>query len=127
MLDPRDPFFEGTIRNIIQQELAGSRLEVLVRQLQGRFAFGVSPSFTWSGTNATEISVPHGMGFAPKVVVPSSGRYNDAVSGDARAPWLTTIGAVSATNFVLRFNTKNDAFIGAFTVAAGACYWVAAG
>jgi len=71
--------------------------------------------------------VPHGLGVAPQIVVPSSARYADASSGDARAPWLTTVGAVDATNFVLLFNTKNDAVIGTFTVAAGACSWIAIG
>lgn len=34
-LDPKDPFFEGAVRRMIQTELANSTFAAIVRQLQG--------------------------------------------------------------------------------------------
>lgn len=48
-LDPRDPFFEGAVRNVIADELARSDLGVRIRQLQ---AFD-APAFTVATLPAT--------------------------------------------------------------------------
>lgn len=96
----------------------------LQRRLSG-IAVGQSPAFTWSGANQTTVVVSHGLAGVPSVVIPSSARYGDAIGGDARAPWGVVAGAYTATTFTLVFRTHNNAVIGVFAVAAGACDWIA--
>lgn len=57
-LNPNDPFFEGSVRNIIQEELERSRLSVLVRQLQRyQFQHGTTALTTNGGGAAGGLSI----------------------------------------------------------------------
>lgn len=95
------------------------------QERESRFSVGISPSFTWSGSNRTTITVNHNLGRVPVAVISSSADHADNVAGDARTPWLTTTGNYTATTFDICFATKNDAVIGTFSVSAGMCSWLA--
>lgn len=105
----------------------GTALGLAIAGTDRKIAFGQSPAFSWSGGIHTLVAVTHGLGVVPQVIIPSQGRYGDAVGDDARAPWLTTTGAKTTSTFDLLFNTKNNAAIGVFAVPAGACDWIAIG
>lgn len=90
----------------------------------GVMTYGPSPAFTWSGTNRTLVTVTHGLGRTPRVVICGSARFGDAMV-DGRAPWATVPGNYTATTFDIAFATHDNAGIGAFGVPAGACDWLA--
>lgn len=76
-LDINDPFLEGSIRNIIKEEIG--TLPALVRQLQGframfptRFDSGAN-SMTFSAATEQVVAVSHDLGSAPTGVLVTVG------------------------------------------------------
>jgi hypothetical protein len=122
-----DPLAQENFEQL-EGDLPKNWLQLAVPLAAGRkIAFGPSPGFNWSGGIHTVVTVAHGLGVTPQIVVPGSARPGDALADDARAPWLTTTQNFTSTTFDLIFSTKNNGTIGVFAVGAGACYWIAIG
>lgn len=100
-----------------------SNFDAIAMAWPGQIAYGISPAFTWSGGITTVITVSHGLGRVPKVVVVSNG--GDPSGGDTRFPLAVTAQAFTSTTFDLAYRTHDNTVIGVFGLGAGVSSWIA--
>lgn len=108
---------------VIEDDAVRANFDALAMASPGTITYGVSPAFTWSGGITTVITVPHGLGRVPKIVVVSGG--GDPSGGDTRFPLAVTAQAFTSTTFDLAYRTHDNTAIGVFGLGSGVSSWIA--